>query len=276
MILAVAFAQVWDGAGAIAHWERAVDVAKTHHQPWIRTLMGRGTFYYNRGLPGDWDLGRDDFGAALRELIADPEKQGQNVASEQAVSLLVSRAGMELTIGDHQRATTLVDEALGRADSIVVSWRKKRSRIYIGAFVLQQGFVPVEPFGLPEELLQQGGRRVPTWGYADPSTVRHSLRPLSSAGMTRRRPRSSSAQMTRVGAFETMAIQWCRRRSGPQLGRFGGHDRRSGRRYPGGSGGGHRAESHLNGRSRQHVEAGSSSPGATLRSVAIPDRCAPI
>ena len=158
MILAYAFTQAWDPAGAIDYWKRAVEVSKPEHQPpghkkqyaaYIRSLSARAEFYYNRGQKNDqrddWQLARDDYGTALRELLRDPDRQGPDLAKQLATSILVYQAGLELNmVGDDAMAITFIGEAFVQADSIIVPWRRLKALEYAGNFVslLQQKVLP--------------------------------------------------------------------------------------------------------------------------------------
>jgi tetratricopeptide (TPR) repeat protein len=141
MVLAYAFSEAWDLPGAIDYWKRAVEISKPEqqeadrepdHQPYIRSLAARAEFYYNRGLKngtdggeGDWTMARDDYDAALKLLLADPDKQGPDLSRQQAASLLVYQAGLELNmVGDDAKGVGLIGEAFTQADKIAVEWRR--------------------------------------------------------------------------------------------------------------------------------------------------------
>jgi hypothetical protein len=157
MILAYAFTQAWDYAGALYYWERAVEVSnpehqahlhKPQHQAHIRSLLARAEFYYNRGRKGgqkdDWQLARDDYDAALRELLKDPDGQGPDLAAQQATSIRVSQAGFELNTGDDAFAIGFIADAFVYAKSIVVPWRRMIALQYTDGFVgmLQRKVLP--------------------------------------------------------------------------------------------------------------------------------------
>jgi hypothetical protein len=126
MALAYAFSQVWDPAGAIEFWDRAVDGARTS-QAHIRSLAARAEFYYNRGLGNDFDLARKDYGAALDELEADADGQGPDLVAQQAAGLLLTQAGFEFNIGNDEMAVGLAAGALLKANGIGVTWRRLRA-----------------------------------------------------------------------------------------------------------------------------------------------------
>jgi tetratricopeptide (TPR) repeat protein len=149
MILAYAFTQAWDPAGAIDYWKRAVEVSKPEHQPpghkkqyaaYIRSLTSRAEFYYNRGRKNgegdDWQLARRDYETAVRELLRDPDGQGPDLAKQLATSILVYQAGLEFNmVGDDTKAITFIGEAFFLADSIIVPWRKLKALEYAVNYV---------------------------------------------------------------------------------------------------------------------------------------------
>jgi len=141
MVLAYAFSMAWDAASAIDYWERAVEVStpehqvpgqEPHYQAYIHSLTARAEFYYNRGRKNgrqdDWQLARDDYETALRELLRDPDGQGPDLARQQATSILVYQAGLELNMaGDDAKAIANISEAFVQANSIVVPWRRHKA-----------------------------------------------------------------------------------------------------------------------------------------------------
>jgi tetratricopeptide (TPR) repeat protein len=147
MVLAYAFSQVWDTASAIEYWTRMVDVADTH-QSHIRSLVSRAAFYYNRGLADDWDLARQDFDTAVKELEEDPDSQGPAMVKEQVAYQRAQQAGLELMIGATDRAVTYYADSFQVSNAIAVSWRKQRTLATVGMLVLQQQVVP------PKDLLK--------------------------------------------------------------------------------------------------------------------------
>jgi len=163
MVLAYSFSQAWDPAAAIEYWKNAVDVSKPEHQEagrkpdyqaYIHSLAARAEFYYNRGLKNgtdggkdDWQRARDDYDAALKLLLNDPDKQGPDLSRQQAASFLVGQAGFELSmVADKAKAVNLIADAFGQADSIAVEWRRVTALQNIGdCIVMMQGRLTPKP-----------------------------------------------------------------------------------------------------------------------------------
>jgi hypothetical protein len=141
MVLATAFGQVWDLAGAAPYLRRAVDIAKTH-QSRIRSLTSRAMFYYMRGQDADLELARQDFKTARDELRKDPDQQGPDLATEQAAALRLAQAECELMMEHRARAVDLVVDAFLEANTLHAAWRRKRAVGLALAFVLEQQIVP--------------------------------------------------------------------------------------------------------------------------------------
>jgi hypothetical protein len=143
MVLAYAFSQIWDPAGAIPYWNGAVDGAKTP-QAHIRGLTARAEFYYNRGLGDDWDLAREDYKEALRELRADPDQQGPDLVAQQASGMQNYQAGFEFNVGNDAMAVGLVADAFTDANAIGAPWRRLAALERLGnlVLVLQQKVIP--------------------------------------------------------------------------------------------------------------------------------------
>jgi hypothetical protein len=164
MVLASAFSQVWDTASAIEYWTRMVDVADTH-QSHIRSLVSRAAFYYNRGLADDWDLARQDFDTAVKELEEDPHSQGPAMVKEQVAYQRAQQAGLELMIGATDRAVTYYADSFQVSNAIAVSWRKQRTLATVGMLVLQQQVVP------PKDLLKLIGDELQRRGKPAQPTI---------------------------------------------------------------------------------------------------------
>lgn len=150
VVLAYAFSQAWDPAGALAYWDRAVEVSsgRGNFQAHISSLEARGTFYYRRGRDGDWPKARDDFAAALGDLRTDPEQQGPDLVAQQTAGLLLSQASFELDIGaEAQRIVDLVTEAFATANVIAAPWRRMEALTFVGTLALA-----LQRKGLPELL----------------------------------------------------------------------------------------------------------------------------
>jgi tetratricopeptide (TPR) repeat protein len=161
VVLAYAFSQAWDPAGAITYWERAVDVSTGpgNFQAHISSLEARGTFYYRRGRDGDLAKARDDFKTALRELRKDPEQQGPDLVAQQAAGLLLSRASFELDIGAEAKTMVgLVTEAFTTGNAIAAPWRRLETLKFVGtlALALQQRGLPELLAEVAAELSRQG------------------------------------------------------------------------------------------------------------------------
>jgi len=127
MILAYAFSQTWDLAGAIPYWDGAVSVALASgdHPAYFGSLVARAQFYYNRGLSNDWDLARRDFKTAIDEILKDPDRQGHDLAAQQAAMLCLQQAGFELDAEGETAAASLIAQAFTTANTIRAPWRKQ-------------------------------------------------------------------------------------------------------------------------------------------------------
>ena len=190
VVLAYAFTEAWDLVTALTYWGRAVDIATTN-QSRMRSVAARAEFYYNRGLNtgldaagqpnDDWGHARADYRAAADLLTADPDGQGPDVTGEQVVSLLVYQSGLEMMIGEPGRAARLLVDAVDRADSLVVAWRKMRSRQFIATAVRQPS--PDLVRALRAELRRRGAE---TGTF--PASAARLLLPSMSAGMAQAAP----------------------------------------------------------------------------------------
>lgn len=127
MILAYAFSQTWDPAGAGPYWDDAVAVALASgdHPAHVNSLVARAQFYYNRGLGSDWDLARRDFKAAMDELLEDPDRQGHDLAAQQAAMLCLQQAAFELDAEGETAAAGLIAQAFTTANTIGAQWRRR-------------------------------------------------------------------------------------------------------------------------------------------------------
>ena len=153
MVLASAFTQAWDPAGAFDFLKQAVEVSKPEnqeanrkpgYQAHIHSLMALAEFYYIRGLKNDteddWKNARDGYRAARKMLLGDHERQGQDLARQQAASMLVYQAKLELAVvGDDAEAAAVghIAEAFIQANSIGVEWRRLKTLEDVTSFVGQ-------------------------------------------------------------------------------------------------------------------------------------------
>ncbi len=142
MILAYAFSQSWDLASANPYWDDAVAtaLASGNHPAYVSSLVARAQFYYSRGHEKDWDRARKDFQAATAELLKDPDRQGHDLAAQQAAMLLLQQAGLELDAEGETTAVALVVRAFTVANSIGARWRQRTMLKALGDLVreLQQ------------------------------------------------------------------------------------------------------------------------------------------
>lgn len=142
MILAYAFSQSWDLASANPYWDDAVDtaLASGNHPAYVSSLVARAQFYYNRGHEKDWDRARKDFQAATAQLLKDPDRQGHDLAAQQAATLLLQQAGFELDAEGETTAVPLIVRAFTVANSIGARWRQRTVLKALGDLVreLQQ------------------------------------------------------------------------------------------------------------------------------------------
>jgi tetratricopeptide (TPR) repeat protein len=127
MILAYAFSQTWDLKSANPHWENAVKAADANrdHPAHVASLVALAQFYYNRGRSDDWDLARQNFEAATRELLEDPDGQGPDLAAQQAAMLHLQQAGFELDAEGETAAVPLMVKAFATANTISARWRQR-------------------------------------------------------------------------------------------------------------------------------------------------------
>ncbi len=152
IILAYAFTETWDAAGAQEFWDGAVAGAKTP-QARIRALTARAEFYYVRGLNDDWENARADFEAALAELRGDQDSQGPDPVAQQTAFMQLHQAMFEFNIGNDEMAIGLAADAFVRANSISTTWRKLTTLDRLGAIAqaMQNQVIP------PREVLTEAG-----------------------------------------------------------------------------------------------------------------------
>jgi hypothetical protein len=140
MILAYAFSQTWDLAGASPYWDDAVAVALAsgNHPAHVSSLVARAQFYYNRGLSSDWDLARRDFKTAMDDVLEDPDRQGHDLAAQQAAMLCLQQAGFELDAQGETAAAGLIAQAFTTANTIGARWRQRMMLKTLGDLVREQ------------------------------------------------------------------------------------------------------------------------------------------
>ncbi len=170
MILAYAFTQTWDPAGAEEFWEGAVNGAMTS-QARIRSLAARAEFYYNRGLNDDWQHARADYEAALTELRRDPDGQGPDLVAQQAAGMELYQAGFEFNTGNDPMAVSLVADAFIDANSVSAPWRKLAALDRLGSLVQAMQTQVIPPRGVLPAVAAELSRRGADPGSFPPKTA---------------------------------------------------------------------------------------------------------
>lgn len=147
MILAYAFSQTWDLASASPYWDDAVAVALAsgNHPAHVSSLVARAHFYYNRGLSSDWDLARRDFKTAMDDVLEDPDRQGHDLAAQQAAMLCLQQAGFELDAQGETAAAGLIAQAFTTANTIGARWRQRMMLKTLGDLVREQQLTSGSP-----------------------------------------------------------------------------------------------------------------------------------
>jgi hypothetical protein len=178
MVIAFAFTQAWDPAGAEDFWEGAVNSATTT-QAHIRSLTARAQFYYSRGLNddghNDWHDARVHWQAALDELRSDRDRQGADLVAEQAAFMKFQQAGFEYNTGDESKAVSLVADAFSEANSVSAPGRKLAALERLGSLVQAMGNQMILPPNVVSMVADELSRR-----GVDPETFPHKTRALLS------------------------------------------------------------------------------------------------
>ena len=173
-VLAYAFTQTWDPAGAEVFWKAAVEGAKTP-QARIRSLTSRAEFYYIRGLNDDrhhdWQDARADYEAALKELHRDPDRQGPDLVAEQAALMELYQAGLEYNVGNDSMAVGLVADAFVDANKVSAPWRKLSALDRLGNLVQVMGNQVIPPRPVLPDVAAELSRRGVTLDKFPPETA---------------------------------------------------------------------------------------------------------
>lgn len=151
MVLAIAFAQIWDTKRADIYWDKVVQRAWVPHSRHI-VLQSRASYRYNIGRQADIEGARADFAEAL--ALLDSHAQGVDLATEQRVNALLQQAACEGSIGNQQIAIDLANLAWTSSQEIQAVWRRNRAGLNIAgkALVLQ---LPQEQLHAPREWFKQ-------------------------------------------------------------------------------------------------------------------------
>jgi hypothetical protein len=135
IILAMAFAMVWDMKRAEKYWDRAVTRAKDP-QSLVYALRGRALFLYSRSRD-DEDLrrGKRDFGKALEVLKS--RTHGNDLVRSEDATTLIMRAQCELGLGNEADTTWCLEEAWRKINGILSLWRRNGMIYSIAYFAVQ-------------------------------------------------------------------------------------------------------------------------------------------
>jgi len=161
VVLASAFAQVWDYEKAKSYWEQAVKLstgpeAAVGPMAQITTLREVGTFYYLGNRDSDLQVARDTFNRALQILT--PEANGIDFAYFQNSVTLFIRAQQEDALGNIELASESIRDSWHLSTKVRANWRRQQVQNDIASFLAYGVSYDRDPRrfqrydGLPQEL----------------------------------------------------------------------------------------------------------------------------
>jgi hypothetical protein len=142
VVLAYAFAQVWDTDRASAYWEMAMRLcldpkARVGPSAQINTLRSTGCFYYNGNSEATLKQARDAFDQA-RDILK-PEINGVDLTHDQNFSTSFLQAQQEDQLGYTGEAAKWLQNACDAIDQVKATWRVNRAKDQMARFVVYRG-----------------------------------------------------------------------------------------------------------------------------------------